>query len=414
MSLDFKNELAERLIRYASIDSQSDEESATVPSSKIQYDMLYLLEKELKELNLIDVKITDYGTLIATIPGKIKGAAIGFLAHVDTAPQFNASNVKPRIIKNYDGSDIKFPDDVNLILSPKEFSYLSEKIGHDIITASGKTLLGADDKAGIAIIMTAVNFLISKKNENHSEIRIAFTTDEEIGRGVHKNLPDDLNVKFAYTFDGGKVGEIDNETFSADSAEVLIKGVSIHPGDAKNEMVNAIHLASEIINNLPLKTMTPEVTEKREGFIHATDMIGNSSEMIIKFILRDFELKGLDEKKEILEELCKKIQVTEPRAKINIFFKRQYRNMRYWLDENRMPLEIAEKALHNKCIQPIKKPIRGGTDGSLLTEKGVPTPNIFTGMQNVHGPLEWVSTSDMALATEVMLEIIKLNSNLKN
>jgi tripeptide aminopeptidase len=294
MSLDFKNELAERLIRYASIDSQSDEESATVPSSKIQYDMLYLLEKELKELNLIDVKITDYGTLIATIPGKIKGAAIGFLAHVDTAPQFNASNVKPRIIKNYDGSDIKFPDDENLILSPKEFSYLSEKIGHDIITASGKTLLGADDKAGIAIIMTAVNFLISKQNENHSEIRIAFTTDEEIGRGVHKNLPDDLNVKFAYTFDGGKVGEIDNETFSADSAEVLIKGVSIHPGDAKNEMVNAIHLASEIINNLPLKTMTPEVTEKREGFIHATDMIGNSSEMIIKFILRDFELKGLD------------------------------------------------------------------------------------------------------------------------
>ena len=414
MSLDFKNELAERLIRYASIDSQSDEESATLPSSKIQYDMLYLLEKELKELNLIDVKITDYGTLIATIPGKIKGPTIGFLAHVDTAPQFNASNVKPRIIKNYDGSDIKFPDDENLILSPKEFSYLSEKIGHDIITASGKTLLGADDKAGIAIIMTAVNFLISNQNENHSEIRIAFTTDEEIGRGVHKNLPDDLNVKFAYTFDGGKVGEIDNETFSADSAEVLIKGVSIHPGDAKNEMVNAIHLASEIINNLPLKTMTPEVTEKREGFIHATDMIGNSSEMIIKFILRDFELKGLDEKKEILEELCKKIQATEPRAKINIFFKRQYRNMRYWLDENRMPLEIAEKALHNKCILPIKKPIRGGTDGSLLTEKGVPTPNIFTGMQNVHGPLEWVSTSDMALSTVVMLEIIKLNSNLKN
>ena len=414
MSLDFKNELAERLIRYASIDSQSDEESATVPSSKIQYDMLYLLEKELKELNLIDVKITDYGTLIATIPGKIKGAAIGFLAHVDTAPQFNASNVKPRIIKNYDGSDIKFPDNEYLILSPKEFSYLSEKIGHDIITASGKTLLGADDKAGIAIIMTAVNFLISNQNENHSEIRIAFTTDEEIGRGVHKNLPDDLNVKFAYTFDGGKVGEIDNETFSADSAEVLIKGVSIHPGDAKNEMVNAIHLASEIINNLPLKTMTPEVTENREGFIHATDMIGNSSEMRIKFILRDFELKGLDEKKEILEEVCKKIQATEPRAKINISFNRQYRNMRYWLDENRMPLEIAEKALYNKSIQPIKKPIRGGTDGSLLTEKGVPTPNIFTGMQNVHGPLEWISTSDMSLATEVMLEIIKLNSNLKN
>ena len=259
--------------------------------------------------------------------------------------------------------------------------------------------------------MTAVNFLTSYLKQNHGEIRIAFTTDEEIGKGVHKNLPNDLNVKFAYTFDGGKVGEIDNETFSADAAEVSIKGISIHPGEAKNEMVNAIHLASEVINNLPLKTMTPEVTENREGFIHATEMIGNSSEMKIKFILRDFELKGLEEKKQILNDICKKIKISEPRAQINISFKRQYRNMRYWLDKNKISLEIAEKALNNKNIQPIKKPIRGGTDGSLLTENGVPTPNIFTGMQNVHGPLEWISTTDMSLATEVMLEIIKLNSN---
>ena len=413
MLFNFKDELAERLMRYASIDSQSDEESFITPSSVIQYDMLNLLEKELKEFNLADIKITEYGTLIATVPGKIKGEAICFLAHVDTAPQFNATNVKPRMIKNYDGSDIKFPDNDNLILSPNEFSYLGEKIGHDIITASGKTLLGADDKAGIAIIMTAVNFIVSNLDQNHSEIRIAFTTDEEIGRGVHKDLPKDLNVKFAYTFDGGKVGEIDNETFSADSAEVIIKGVSIHPGEAKNEMVNATHLASEIINNLPLKTMTPEVTEKREGFIHATEMIGNSSEMKIKFIIRDFEINGLENKKEILKDICKKIQNLEPRAKISISFKRQYRNMRYWLDENKTPLEIAEKALINKNIKPIKKPIRGGTDGSLLTENGVPTPNIFTGMQNVHGPLEWISSTDMSLATEVMIEIIKLNSNLK-
>ena len=264
-----------------------------------------------------------------------------------------------------------------------------------------------------AIKMNAINFIVSNLYQNHSEIRIAFTTDEEIGRGVHKDLPNDLNVKFAYTFDGGKVGEIDNETFSADSAEVIIKGVSIHPGEAKNEMVNATHLASEIINNLPLKTMTPEVTEKREGFIHATEMIGNSSEMKIKFILRDFEIEGLDNKKEILKDVCKKIQNLEPRAKISISFKRQYRNMRYWLDENKIPLEIAENALINKNIKPIKKPIRGGTDGSLLTENGVPTPNIFTGMQNVHGPLEWISSTDMSLATEVMIEIIKLNSNLE-
>ena len=414
MSLNFKNELTERLMRYAAIDSQSEEESNTLPSSKIQYDMLHLLEKELKELNLKDVKITKYGTLIATIPGNTESTPIGFLAHVDTAPQFNATNVKPRVIKNYNGSDIKFPDNKSLILSPSEFSYLSEKIGHDIITASGKTLLGADDKAGVAIIMTAINFLLSNEQEEHGEIRIAFTTDEEIGRGVHKNLPNDLNVKFAYTFDGGKVGEIDDETFSADAAEVIIKGVSIHPGEAKNELVNAIHLASEIINNLPLNTMSPEVTENREGFIHATEMIGNSSEMKLKFILRDFELKGLDNKKKILEEACKKVQLSEPRAKINFIFKRQYRNMRYWLDENKISIELAENALKNLNIKPIRKPIRGGTDGSLLTENGVPTPNLFTGMQNVHGPLEWISSTDMSMATNVMLEIIKLNSNTKN
>ena len=414
MSLNFKNELTERLMRYAAIDSQSEEESNTLPSSKIQYDMLHLLEKELKELNLKDVKITKYGTLIATIPGNTESTPIGFLAHVDTAPQFNATNVKPRVIKNYNGSDIKFPDNKSLILSPSEFSYLSEKIGHDIITASGKTLLGADDKAGVAIIMTAINFLLSNEQEEHGEIRIAFTTDEEIGRGVHRNLPNDLNVKFAYTFDGGKVGEIDDETFSADAAEVIIKGVSIHPGEAKNELVNAIHLASEIINNLPLNTMSPEVTENREGFIHATEMIGNSSEMKLKFILRDFELKGLDNKKKILEEACKKVQLSEPRAKINFIFKRQYRNMRYWLDENKISIELAENALKNLNIKPIRKPIRGGTDGSLLTENGVPTPNLFTGMQNVHGPLEWISSTDMSMATNVMLEIIKLNSNTKN
>ena len=395
-------------MRYAAIDSQSNEDSPTSPSTDIQFDILRLLKVELTEIGAEDIQITDYGVVLATIPGNTPGPTIGFLAHVDTAPQFNATHVKPRIIRGYNGGEITFPDDPDLILSPESNPYLATKQGHDIITASGKTLLGADDKAGVAIIMTAVHHLLANPEIPHGPIRIAFTPDEEIGRGVASKLPKDLGAEFAYTFDGGKVGEIDYENFSADGAEVKISGVSIHPGLAKDKMVNAIHLASKIISTLPQATMTPEVTSAREGFIHATEMTGGSSQMKLKFILRDFELDGLTQKGNILRQVCSAVQASEPRSEISCVIRPQYRNMRYWLETDMTPVDLAKKAIQRLDIEPISFPIRGGTDGSRLTEMGIPTPNLFTGMQNIHGPLEWISVQDMAVATNLCLTLSAL------
>jgi len=401
-------ELTERLMRYAAIDSQSNDISKGAPSTAIQFDLLKLLKQELEDIGAKDVQLTDYGVVLGTIPGNVTAPTIGLLAHVDTAPQFNASDVKPRVIKGYNGGDISFPDDPDLVLSPAEYPYLAEKRGDDIITASGTTLLGADDKAGIAIIMTAARLMLNNCKTEHGPIRVAFTPDEEIGRGVHARLPQDLNVDFAYTFDGGQIGEIQSETFSADGADVTISGVSIHPGLAKGKLVNAIHLASKIISTLPEATMTPESTQEREGFIHATEMSGSAAEMHLKFIIRDFELDGLEEKGNLLRRVCDAVQLSEPRANISCNISPQYRNMRYWLQSDMTPVEIALEALDKLGIEPISNPIRGGTDGSRLTEMGVPTPNLFTGMQNIHGPLEWISVQDMAVATKFCLELVKL------
>ncbi|WP_420005797.1 peptidase T [Arenibacterium sp. LLYu02] len=405
MSSDFHAALADRLTRYAAIDSQSDESSATTPSTAIQFDMLHLLRDELTDLGAADVQLTDYGVVLATIPGTVEAPTVGFLAHVDTAPQFNATGVKPRMIKGYNGGDITFPDDPNLVLSPAEHPYLATKIGHDLITASGTTLLGADDKAGIAIIMTMAEHLLQNPEAPRPPIRIAFTPDEEIGHGVQPQLHTDLKADFAYTLDGGEVGEIEYESFSADRAIVRVKGVSIHPGLAKEKMVNAIHLASKIIQTLPQATMTPETTAEREGFIHATDMEGGSSEMEIRFILRDFEMEGLEAKGALLRSVCAAVAATEPRAEITCEITKQYRNMRYWLESDMTPVDLARDACRDLGIEPVSVPIRGGTDGSRLTEFGTPTPNIFTGMQCIHGPLEWISVQDMGLATQMCLTL---------
>ncbi|TDE37552.1 peptidase T [Antarcticimicrobium sediminis] len=408
MQNNFAKELEDRLVRYAAIDSQSDEDSATSPSTDIQFDILRVLEGELKGIGATDVQLTEYGTVLATIPGTRAGPSVGFLAHVDTAPQFNATGVKPRVVRGYNGGDITFPDDPALVLSPEAYPYLATKQGHDIITASGTTLLGADDKAGVSILMTAARHLLAHPEIPHGPIRIAFTPDEEIGRGVAKALPADLGADFAYTFDGGKVGEIEFETFSADAAEITVTGVSIHPGFAKDKMVNAIHLAAKIIQTLPQATMTPEVTDGVEGFIHATEMTGGSSEMKIKLILRDFERDGLAAKGDLVRQVCAAVQATEPRASITCDIHPQYRNMRYWLEEDMTPVDLARDACRKLGIDPVSVPIRGGTDGSRLTEMGVPTPNLFTGMQNIHGPLEWISVQDMAVATELCLTLAEL------
>ena len=401
----FDAELQDRLVRYTSIDTQSEETSPSTPSTNIQYDLLNLLKDELEGIGASDVELTDYGTVLATIPGTSEGPTIGFLAHVDTTPQFNATGVKPRVVKGYNGGAITYPDAPDLTLTPEEYPYLAKKVGHDIITASGTTLLGADDKAGVAIIMTAAKELLANPDRPHGPIRVAFTPDEEIGRGVHSSLPKDLKADFAYTFDGGAVGEIEYETFSADRGIVKIAGVSIHPGMAKDKMVNAVHLASKIVQTLPQATMTPETTEGKEGFIHVTDMNGGSSEMELKIILRDFERDGLAEKGELLRKVCEAVQASEPRAVITCEITPQYRNMRYWLEDDMTSVDKARDAAKSLGIETISVPIRGGTDGSRLTELGVPTPNLFTGMQNIHGPLEWISVQDMRLATQLMLKI---------
>lgn len=403
---EFLAELEERLCRYAAIDSQSDPDSPSSPSTAIQLNMQKVLKAELEAIGAEGVVLTDYGTVIATIPGTIDGPVVGFLAHVDTAPQFNATGVRPRVIRGYNGGVITYPDDPDLVLDPAEFPYLAEKIGHDIITASGTTLLGADDKAGVAIVMTAAKHLLANPEIRRPPLRLAFTPDEEIGRGVDKRLPKDLGAEFAYTFDGGKAGEIEFETFSADEAVVHVKGVSIHPGYATGKMVNAIHLASKIIATLPQATMTPETTEGREGFIHATDMSGGSSEMRIKFILRDFEIGGLEAKGKLVRQVCEAVQASEPRAQITCTIRPQYRNMRYWLEKDMTPVTLATDAAKDIGIEAISIPIRGGTDGSRLTEMGVPCPNLFTGMQAIHGPREWISVQDMAKATDLMLAIV--------
>ena len=408
MSDNFETELATRLVRYAKIDSQSDASSPTSPSTDIQWDMVRLLEAELTEIGATDVEVTEYGAVLATIPATAEGPVIGFSAHMDTAPQYHANGVKPRVIKGYNGGDITYPDAPDLVLSPDAFPYLAQKRGHDLITASGATLLGADDKSGIAIAMTMARHFLNNPYLEHPKIRLAFTPDEEIGLGVDPRLPDAFGVDFAYTLDGGDLGEISYETFSADGAVVTVKGVSIHPGDSKDKLVSAIHLASKIIMTLPQVSMTPNTTEGRDGFIHATDMRGDAAEMTIQFILRDFELDGLAAKGDLLRQVCEAVQASEPRAVVDCDITPQYRNMRYWLEKDMTPVELALSAAKQVGLDPVSTPVRGGTDGSRLTEMGVPTPNIFTGQQNLHGPLEWISVQDMAQSLNVCLRIAQL------
>ncbi len=410
MSLDFQDELTSRLIRYCKIDSQSDADSQSSPSTGIQLDMQHLLMNELKEIGAQEITLTPYGTVLATLPS-IAGSdapTLALLAHVDTAPQFNATGVKPVVHKSYNGGDISFPDAPELTLSPVQSPYLATKQGHDIVTASGTTLLGADDKAGVAIIMTAARHLLANPEIKHGKIRLAFTPDEEIGRGVHPDLPRDLAADFAYTFDGGEVGNIEYESFSADGAKVHVTGVSIHPGTAKDTLVNALHLAAKVLMTLPQTTLTPDTSDKRDGFIMATDLVGNAAEATLTFILRDFERDGLAAKGALLQSVVETVQLTEPRATLTCEITPQYRNMRYWLEKDMTPVTLAQDAARAIGLTPRSAPIRGGTDGSRLTELGLPCPNIFTGMQELHGPLEWISVQDMAIATEMALKLAEL------
>lgn len=404
--------LLARFLDYVRVDTQSDAQCPGCPSTPGQLVLLQKLHQELAGLGAADLRMTRHGYVLATIPGtagKTNLPAIAFLAHVDTAPDFPGQNVKPVVHRGYDGRTIRFADNPRLVLSPAVDPELSQAMGQDLVTASGTTLLGADDKAGAAILMTLAEHLLRQRTLQHGPIRICFTPDEEIGRGVDRLQLADLDAKIAYTLDGHAPGEISWETFSADRATVTIEGVSTHPGEAKAKgMVNAALLAAKLLVSLPREHCAPETTQGAEGFIHPLQVEASAARATLRFILRDFELAGLAEKRAILRGLCRGLQAAHPQARITCRTQRQYRNMAYWLRRDMAPVELARAAVRAVGLTPVDHPVRGGTDGSRLTERGLPTPNLFCGMRNVHGPLEWVAVQDMELALRTCLKLVEL------
>jgi tripeptide aminopeptidase len=394
--------LLSRFLRYVQIDTQSNESSDTFPSTPGQSVLLELLRQELSELGAADVQMTKHGYVTARIPAntrKTRVPTVAFFAHVDTAPDCSGKGVKPIVHRKYDGRVLTFPDNPTLTLDPATSPELRTAVGKDIVTASGTTLLGSDDKSGVAVIMTLVERLLHETKKKHGEIRICFNPDEEIGRGMDKLDLRMLGADVAYTLDGGAPGEICWETFSGDAAEVIIEGITTHTMEARAKgMVNAAYLAGKLLAALPRERCAPETTEGRDGFIHPIEMEGRTERAIVKFILRDFELKGLAEKGNMLQGLCRGLQASEPRAHIRCKIRKQYRNMAYWLRKDMRPVELAREAFLAAGLKPYDHVARGGTDGSRLTELGLPTPNLFCGEYNPHGPLEWTAVQDMESA----------------
>jgi tripeptide aminopeptidase len=409
MNRQWLAELESRLTRYVQVDTVSDERATTVPSTPQQLELQRLLADELRSLGASAVTLTETGFVMATIPATVSHAVptVAFLAHVDTVHHFGGTQVKPRVHRNYDGAPITFPDNPTLSLSPAVNPYLGQKLGDTIITASGDTILGADDKAGVVIIMTMAAHLLANPSIPHGEIRVCFTPDEEIGTGIRHIDLQELRADFAYTLDGGEVGKLAYETFSADKAVVNVTGVSIHPGYATGVLVNALHLAAKIIDLLPQDKRTPATTSGRDGFIHLYKLDGDASAATLQFILRDYELDGLASHGELVRTVCNAVAATEPRAQIECTITNQYRNMRYWIEKDMRPVDLAVNAMRAAGIEPSFQSVRGGTDGSQLTAMGVPTPNLFTGMQEIHGPMEWVSVQDMAQATAVCVNLVQ-------
>lgn len=408
MNLDSAG-LLDRFCRYVRIDTRSDHHASTTPSTPAQWNLLRLLEQEVRAIGASDVAITEHGYVLATIPATTRKAAVptlAWFAHADTALELPGA-AKPIVHRAYDGQPIVLPDDPTQVLTVETMPHLREAIGEDIITASGTTLLGADDKAGIAIVMTAAHHLLRHPEIPHGKIRLCFNPDEEIGRGVECLDLAQLGADFAYTLDGEVRGEVNFETFSADAAVVELRGVASHPGWAKDVMVNALRLAGHFLAQLPAD-ISPECTDDRAGFVHPTEVSGNSERASVRLILRDFELDGLAAKRAIVGQVAAAMRAAEPRARVEVTFTEQYRNMRYWLEKDLRPVEYALEAVRRAGLTPVVQPIRGGTDGSRLTARGLPAPNLFTGMHAVHSQREWISLPDMARSVDVLLRLAQL------
>lgn len=398
-----------RFLQYVKYDTQSDEESTSFPSSEKQKNLSRLLVEELKQLGVSDAHMDDWGYVMASLPSNTTKNVepIGFIAHVDTSPAVSGANVVTVIHRNYRGGDIKLPKD-NQVIKAKENPDLKNMKGYDIITSDGSTLLGADNKCGVAEIIDAVNYLINHPEVKHGDIKICFTPDEEVGRGTEKFDVKKFGAKYAYTVDGQSRGEVETETFSADGVTVKFQGKNIHPGYAKGIMINSMKIAAAFIESLPKKTLSPETTEKREGYVHPVSINGNEELTTVKFIIRDFQTPKLKKYETILKKLAQKAVKKFPGSKMEFTVNEQYRNMREVLKKHPQVEKNAIEAMKRLNIKPMMHPIRGGTDGARLSFMGLPTPNIFAGEHSFHSKTEWVSIQDMEMAVRVIVEIAKV------
>ncbi|MGJ9459500.1 peptidase T [Oceanobacillus sp. CF4.6] len=404
-----REEIIDRFTTYVQLDTQSNEDSKETPSTSGQWDLIHLLSDELKRIGMEDVVFDENGYLMATLPSNTNKEVptIGFLAHVDTATDFTGKNVKPQIVENFDGNDLILNQALNVVLSSKDFPELPSYKGHTLITTDGTTLLGADNKAGIAEIMTAMNHLIQHPEIKHGKIRVAFTPDEEIGRGPHKFDVERFDATYAYTVDGGPLGELQYESFNAAAAKVTFKGNSVHPGTAKNKMVNAAKLATEFITKFP-ENESPEQTEGYEGFYHLISVNGDVENAMVYYIIRDHDKEKFEERKTTMQKFVQEMKETYGDAAVELNMSDQYYNMGEKIEPVLGIVDIARQAMENLDIDPIVEPIRGGTDGSQLSFMGLPTPNIFTGGENFHGKFEYISVNNMEKASNVIVEICKL------
>jgi len=404
---DFDYTVLERFLRYVVIDTQSDPESPSTPSTEKQKTLGRLLVAELRDIGLSDAAMDDNGYVYATLPANTDKSVpvICFCSHMDTSPDFTGANVKPQIVRNYQGGDIVLPGDKSRVIRPADHPALVSQIGNDIVTSDGTTLLGADDKAGLAEIVDALRFLAAHPEVRHGAIKVLFTPDEEIGRGVDKADLKRLGADFAYTMDGSTAGTIEDETFSADAATITIAGLAAHPGFAKGRMENAIRIAARIVDALPKDTCTPETTEGRDGFLHPVSVTSQLGEAKLQYIIRDFTEDGLREKAALLERMVKEVMRDFRRSTYNFEVKEQYRNMKVVLDRHPQIVDNAMEAVHRAGLKPEKDSIRGGTDGSRLSFMGLPCPNIFAGGHAFHSPLEWVSVQDMQAAVRTIVHL---------
>ena len=406
-----KTSVLERFLRYVTYDTQSTEGSATYPSTLKQLVLLDKLVEELQALGLKDAARDTNGLVFATIPSTSKQSnvpVIGFLAHVDTSPEADGTNVKPVVHANWNGSDITYADDAALVLRPSEVAALRERKGHDIVTASGKTLLGADDKAGVAEVMAAAEYLVQHPEIAHGPIRVGFTPDEEVGAGAARFDVKAFGAAYAFTIDGEERGMLDTETFSADAMTVTFQGFNTHPGFARGKMVNSIRVAGDFIDRLPNDKLSPETTELREGFLHPYMMDASVDRTSVKFIIRDFRTAGLAEKEQLIEKLARETVAAWPGASVAFKVEESYRNLKDVMEQHPQIVANAKEGFKRSGLEMTEGSIRGGTDGSRLSYMGLPTPNIFAGGHNFHSRLEWVSVQDMEKATEVIVNIARV------